>query len=388
MLSRLSILMCARNAAATIERAVCSALAQGAGAVVLVDDWSDDGTAALARAAAGGDIRVLRPSEHRSLGFARHTAVMAAETEWVMWIDADDEALPGRAGLLLSRAEATGADIVFDDAELFDGATGAKVKNLPVPDFLRRDPTASRQFERNFIPGLGWPLVRSDLARHLGYDSDAHGVEDFDFCLRAIRVGARFAFCGATGYRQFAYPTSISRDIYQRRSDLARLYQKHEYKVIDDIVRRAGWSDRIAAWVVVAAAVFREDWAFAEESLADLASEAVAGDCVLEPDGPSPWPEAWRLAFQIGTVKLLRGAAAEALPYLERACRLRDSAESHNNRGVALHMAGRGGEATEAFARAVALSPGFVDAVGNLAEATACRVTRLPLRHQPARNIY
>lgn len=82
--------------------------------VVLVDDGSGDGTAALAleRAAAEPRIRLLRHEVNRGLGGALRTGFAAARKEWVLYTDCDLPWDPEETGRLFRAAEITGAEFV------------------------------------------------------------------------------------------------------------------------------------------------------------------------------------------------------------------------------------------------------------------------------------
>ena len=102
------------NAAATLRRAAASALA-GAPQdteLLLIDDGSPDDTGALCDALAAGDPRIRalhRPNG--GAGAARNTGLDAAEGRWVLFLDADDELLPG-LWEALARCDA-GADMIL-----------------------------------------------------------------------------------------------------------------------------------------------------------------------------------------------------------------------------------------------------------------------------------
>lgn len=95
---RTSLIIPCYRAAATLERAVDSAL-DGAPddlEVLLVDDGSPDGTGALCDRLAARDPRIRalhRPNG--GAGAARNTGLEAATGRWVLFLDADDELLPG-----------------------------------------------------------------------------------------------------------------------------------------------------------------------------------------------------------------------------------------------------------------------------------------------------
>lgn len=93
-----SIIIPCYKAVSTLRRAVESAL-EGAPAdveLLLVDDGSPDATGALCDELAAGDARITalhRPNG--GAGAARNTGLDAACGDWVLFLDADDELLPG-----------------------------------------------------------------------------------------------------------------------------------------------------------------------------------------------------------------------------------------------------------------------------------------------------
>lgn len=96
----ISILMPARDAAATLEEALGSLAAQTEGdwELIVVDDGSRDATPSILAAWAGRDgrLRVIRHAEGRGIVAALGTALEAARGEIVARMDADDIALPER----------------------------------------------------------------------------------------------------------------------------------------------------------------------------------------------------------------------------------------------------------------------------------------------------
>ena len=95
---KVSVIIPCYRAEATLRRAVASAL-EGAPAdlqLLLVEDGSPDGTGALCDQLAAGDARITalhRPNG--GAGAARNTGLEAARGDWVLFLDADDELLPG-----------------------------------------------------------------------------------------------------------------------------------------------------------------------------------------------------------------------------------------------------------------------------------------------------
>ena len=92
MSASVSVIIPARNAEATIGRAIASALAQTAPPleIIVIDDASGDGTAARAEACGDERLRCIRLSARRGAAAARNEGVAAARGELIAFLDADD----------------------------------------------------------------------------------------------------------------------------------------------------------------------------------------------------------------------------------------------------------------------------------------------------------
>jgi glycosyltransferase involved in cell wall biosynthesis len=388
MTEEATILIVARDAAATIGRAVASAVAQGDFPIVLVDHHSSDGTSGIALRAARDRLRIVRAPDRSTLGAVRAIALDSAQTRFAVWLDADDELLPGRVPAMVESLRRSGADLVADAAEIVDGPAGVSRGIAPIPAFLFGRHPLARLFERMYLPGPGVTGMRVEFARRIGFDSAFHGAEDLDFLLRAIAGGARFELLESAGYRLYAFPSSLSRDIPNQREMYRRALSKHTYDAVRLLYRHAGWETAIAAWALVSVATFREDYASALEFLDEAESLVADQTRVIEPEGPYPLPEAWRVSFARGTIQLLLGRVEEATVRLSRAHSTLVTPEGLNNLGVALAASRRISEAKALFGESLSLSPDYLDARINLASTSPNRITRLPLRRLPARSDY
>lgn len=94
----------ALNAEGFIGRAIESALNQGiAGAeVIVVDDGSTDATCRIVEAYHSRGVRLVRHDCSSGAAAARNTGIAAARGEFVAFLDADDEWLPGKLQRQLS----------------------------------------------------------------------------------------------------------------------------------------------------------------------------------------------------------------------------------------------------------------------------------------------
>lgn len=388
MQRRATILIPARNSGKTIHRAVASAVAQGPFPIILIDDHSSDGTVEKAREAGGTQLSVIRPPQHETLGATRQFGLRAVETRYGVWLDADDELLAGRVDRMIRTLEDDCSDLVADEAELYDGASGDFRGILEIPGFLLDRHPLARLFERNYLPAPGVVGFRADFAKRIDYDARLHGAEDIDFLLRSIRAGARFSLLPIAGYRLYAYPQSISRSIENQRRMYRELLAKHDYEDVRNLYHEAGHDRRIAAWGLASMALFREDYRSALTYIAEAEARMKDPAEVLEPEGACDAPEGWRVAFHRGTTLLLIGRDQEAADLLKKAEELRPSAEGANNLGVALRRMRDERSALSLFQAALSRLPSFHDAQINLSDSSSMRITTHPLRSYAARNDY
>ncbi|HRP11101.1 MAG TPA: glycosyltransferase family 2 protein [Terricaulis sp.] len=223
-----ALIIAAYNAAATLDRAIASALAAPEAAeVCVVDDGSRDETLALARAWAARDRRVIALSQaNAGPGAARNAAIDATSAPWIAILDADDYLLPGRLAAL--QAHSGAADFVADALiRVPDGASApASAAGFGAGETLR--------FE-GFVLGnmgalkgpldLGFlkPLMRRDfIARHqMRYQPELRLGEDYEFYARALGLGARFVIGGEAGYISVERAGSLSKE--HSPEDLRRL---------------------------------------------------------------------------------------------------------------------------------------------------------------------
>lgn len=383
-----TILIAARNAAATIGRAIRSAKAQGNCPIVLVDDFSDDGTADIAYEVAGDALTIVRPARHYTLGLTRQTGLLAVRTKYTMLLDADDELLPDRVMHMENALERSTHELYADTIALHDGLSGRFIRRLTIPGFISSKPCAIRLFERNYLPGIGQIGFLTDLAQRTGYDAALNGPEDTDLVLRMTLAGGRFEFDGHCGYRMYAYPGSVSRDLRNQRQMYSRCLKKFSYTTIRTAYHEQGYDERTTLWALVSMAIFREEHAMALDFL-ECIKELPLTDplAIIDPDGPCPAPEAWRIAFQHGTLLLLLNRDEEAAKDLDTALNIDPTPETQNNLAVACERLGNSDRAKLLISQALAQFPDFLDARLNLQD-TVSHVTTHALRRQPSRSEY
>ena len=100
--------------------------------VLLVDDFSEDNTIVKAEKLKLKQLTIVQPKVNieAGIGNARQTALENTSTEVGIWLDADDEFLPGRIEHMHQILTSQKVDLVFDGAELYCGEKKSKIIRL------------------------------------------------------------------------------------------------------------------------------------------------------------------------------------------------------------------------------------------------------------------
>jgi glycosyltransferase EpsH len=125
---RISVIVPAYNAAATIRDALASLEAQTMSdfEVIVIDDGSTDDTVQIVRAlaeAVGFELRLVSKA-NGGRADARNTGLALALGEYLAFVDADDTAEPAMLERMLTCAQDTGADLVDCEYLGVDAASG------------------------------------------------------------------------------------------------------------------------------------------------------------------------------------------------------------------------------------------------------------------------
>lgn len=228
------VIIAARNAAATIQRAIHSALRDdNVAEVMVVDDGSIDDTAGVSMQAddASGRLKLLKLDENRGPAFARNHAIAHSSAPLLAILDADDFLLDRRFDGLLGGDD---WDFVADNIVFIDGRS-AGVAEPVVPSFdaaprfldlagFIEGNISRRGASRGEIGFLKPVMRRSFLDRHgLRYDDKLRLGEDYDLYARALVNGARYKIVHSCGYGAVVRPDSLSGR--HKTEDLKRLYE-------------------------------------------------------------------------------------------------------------------------------------------------------------------
>jgi glycosyltransferase involved in cell wall biosynthesis len=266
---RITVVMPAYNAEATIEAALGSLLAQTCREldVVVVDDGSTDATAAIVERMAAGavvPVRLVRCA-HRGRAAARNAGLAESTAGFVGFVDADDSAEPAMFERLLSRADTTGADLVVceyvgvdastdevlwtypeGDMSLYGGAVTERPGLLPAIAGSVCNKLVARSL---FAGGVGFPPGRDfeDLATVYRLMGEARRIEKVAEPLYRYRQGYGSSVMGARDerYLEIFDALDVTNEYYGRsgrfevlRADLERINFTHLIAGrLDDLLR-------------------------------------------------------------------------------------------------------------------------------------------------------
>ncbi|KQW73863.1 glycosyltransferase family 2 protein [Ensifer sp. Root127] len=224
-----SFVIAAFKAADTITRAIDSALAQEdvSVEVIVVDDASQDNTAAVLEAIADPRIRVIRLPANRGPGGARNAGLDAARGEWVAILDADDTVRPGRLARMIARARRESADIAVDNLEvlnldgrrerMFDDTTLENTPVLTLAAFIE----SNVLFRSTYNFGYMKPIFERRFLeqKRLRFKEEIRIGEDYILLASALAEGGRCVVDPSAGYRYHIREGSISRVLELRHVD-------------------------------------------------------------------------------------------------------------------------------------------------------------------------
>ena len=221
IMSLVSVLVPAHNAAATIAETLASALAQTHQdlEVIVVDDGSTDDTAEIVSGIAGREVRIILVRQaNGGVAKARNTALARARGSYIAPLDADDLWHPDKLAHQLRRMSVAGSGVGVVYCWSVDIDTTSTIIDQRLDlDRFEGDVYAAMVLS-NFIGNASVPLIRRPAIDAIGgwdiglRERDAQGCEDWLAYLRLAEITDYVLEpTFLVGYRQG--PAAMSRNI-------------------------------------------------------------------------------------------------------------------------------------------------------------------------------
>lgn len=191
-----SVVICTRNRAALIKRALHSLTRQTVNKslyeIIVIDDNSDDATVKVCEMMCSKlpNIRCISTRENLGVGHARNIGFKEASGKYILFLDDD---------CIATRNWIEGIGYCLKENTIVSGALITPVRNFfaichniaQFHDFM----PGQRGGTRNFISGANMGFQRSVLEELNGFHTDLKYSQDIEFILRARMKGYRVFFC-------------------------------------------------------------------------------------------------------------------------------------------------------------------------------------------------
>lgn len=198
--------------------------------LIVVDDCGpDDGTEKIAgdfaKSYPDHRIEFIRHEKNTGVSGARNTAISAAKSEWIAFLDPDDLWMPTYLERMIDKfAEDPEVSVVTSPVEAFH-ENGRKEYIVS----LRFEPWQINQFPAslavgNFIQPSSTVVRRSAIVELGGFDTDPEiqHIEDYDLWIRLAQQGNRFGFINENLTRYRKHPEAAT-------SNNRRMTELHEF---------------------------------------------------------------------------------------------------------------------------------------------------------------
>ena len=215
-----SVLMPCYNAERYVAQALDSVLAQTWPAIeiIVVDDGSTDGSAAVLERYASRGVRVLRQANNGQCA-AANRAWAASSGELIKFFDADDVMAPDMIELQALRLGARRDAVAMGEWARFYGEDPLDAQFVPLgmygdakpADWLAKEWMNARPMMQCAL----WLLPRAVLERSGGWDERLSLINDFEFFARVLLEASEILY--APGAR-FHYRSGVEGSLSGRRS--------------------------------------------------------------------------------------------------------------------------------------------------------------------------
>lgn len=210
-----SIVIPAYNAERFLQEAVESALRQTfpPNKLIVVDDGSEDHTYEIAESY-GTSVEVVRHRINKGVSAARNAGAERTNSEWLLFLDADDVLEPNALRSLVSNTVDKRYGVIYGGVVEFDPSTGStRPRGGNNAEGLPPQP-AKANFKRAAIVTPGAAIVRHPLHKRIGGFTKPQPTEDRDYWMK-LGVLTGFKYVDDVILRKRAHESQAVRKINQ-----------------------------------------------------------------------------------------------------------------------------------------------------------------------------
>ena len=182
----ISVVIPLYNKEASIAQSLKSVLSQEYDdfEVVIVDDGSTDGSVGVVEAMNDPRIRLIK-QENGGPSKARNTGVKNAKGEWILFLDADDEMLPGALEYFAKNINKHN-DTSFIFAPFYTSRCGNKTLACKYQEGMVKNPYKEHFFGR-ILPRTGAFVCTRELCLKEPFDENIRRFEDLEWLYRIYK---------------------------------------------------------------------------------------------------------------------------------------------------------------------------------------------------------
>jgi glycosyltransferase involved in cell wall biosynthesis len=226
-----SVIMPVFNRADVVGRAMASVLGQSFAdfELIIVDDGSSDGTAAVVESIADPRIRFLRQARNAGGNAARNRGIDEARAPLLTFLDSDDYYLPDKlAAVVAAFGERPGLDLLIESyVKTYERPARRADVECRNPKLETNSEVLEALFTRKIWKATPGIAVRREAAIRAGkFAEDLKRRQDFDFILRVAAVGSCATSDEITWVKTYSTAT-ISADPSNFAAAMLDFYRRH-----------------------------------------------------------------------------------------------------------------------------------------------------------------
>lgn len=282
--SSVSVVIAAYNQGRYLAGALRSAINQTRPPleIIVVDDGSTDDTAAVV--GSFGDAVHYVWQENQGLAGARNTAIRAATSDYVAFLDSDDEWMPTFLERIMETAEHYPEAAAYYSGWCYVDADGNRLPQEAHTRLVKQDEVYSALLRANFINGSTFVVRRRVFEASGLFDLSFRRLQDWELWLRFAKDGNRFVGLPDCLVLYRLHGSSLSTDLVSGQRAALAAANKH-FGPDDD--RWDAWSANkrrayggAYRYCALKAVLRQDDWRACADNLrrAILIDPSLAGD--------------------------------------------------------------------------------------------------------------